>query len=415
MDPKCPLALWDLMLPQIDMQVNLLRQSNITPKISAYAHLHGQHDFNRQPLAPLGVEVHVYVPPENRHTWSVKTKKGFYVETSTEHYRYYKAYIPETGSIQGTETMFFKHKYITMPALTAADAVVQAARDLIEAMKGKLPPPLAQPSTEQIKTLASIFTPSTPSIEAQQQASPQEVNKQQTPANSPRVGSSEGAPRPRVRVQQVVGKDVPALIPRDEDADSDNEEDVEEVSRRMIVASQIVASGAATDQAAAAAAKAKEATAKHLATKRQGVQRFIQDRQSGAPADNTRSKRTITDEIMLSCLEMSNAKISPRSASSRKYPLGLLIEMAGAVLDSQTGELLEYRHLVKNPIYREVWGTAMGKEVGRLAQGLPGVVEGTDTLEFISKDEIPPDRWKDVTYARIVCNYRPEKADPNRV
>ena len=41
-DPKCPLSLWVLMLPQIDIEVNLLRQSNITPKISAYAHLHGQ-------------------------------------------------------------------------------------------------------------------------------------------------------------------------------------------------------------------------------------------------------------------------------------------------------------------------------------------------------------------------------------
>ena len=50
-----------------------------------------------------------------------------------------------------------------------------------------------------------------------------------------------------------------------------------------------------------------------------------------------------------------------------------------------------------------------------MAQGLDGVVEGTDTIDFIDKSEIPPDRWKDITYARIVCNYRPEKADPNRV
>ena len=52
MDSKCPLFLWDLMLRQIDMQVNMLRQSNVTPKVSAEAHLHGQHDFNRHPLAP---------------------------------------------------------------------------------------------------------------------------------------------------------------------------------------------------------------------------------------------------------------------------------------------------------------------------------------------------------------------------
>ena len=120
-------------------------------------------------------------------------------------------------------------------------------------------------------------------------------------------------------MQKVVDKDVPALISRDEDSDSDDEDDVEEVSRRMIVASEIVASNTATEQAAAAAAKAKAATAQHLATQRQGVRNFIQGRTSSAPADNTRSKRTITDEIMLSCVEMANAKINPRSAASRKY------------------------------------------------------------------------------------------------
>ena len=52
--------------------------------------------------------------------------------------------------------------------------------------------------------------------------------------------------------------------------------------------------------------------------------------------------------------------------------------------------------------------------MGRLAQGLPGIAEGTNTLNFIFKHEIPSDRFKDVTYDHIVCNYRPEKKDSNR-
>ena len=52
--------------------------------------------------------------------------------------------------------------------------------------------------------------------------------------------------------------------------------------------------------------------------------------------------------------------------------------------------------------------------MGRLDQGLPGIVEGTVTLNFIFKNEIPANRFKGITYARIVCNYRPEKNDPNR-
>ena len=57
----------------------------------------------------------------------------------------------------------------------------------------------------------------------------------------------------------------------------------------------------------------------------------------------------------------------------------------------------------------------MGKEVGRLAQGLKGRVEGTNTIFFIDKSEIPNDRLRDCTYVRICANYRPEKDDPHRV
>ena len=95
-------------------------------------------------------------------------------------------------------------------------------------------------------------------------------------------------------------------------------------------------------------------------------------------------------------------QIDPQKAASRKYPLQLFCELAGAVLDEETGDLLEYRHIVKQPNHKKVWGGAFGKEVGRLAQGLPGIVEGIDTVNFLFTNEIPSDSFKDVTYARIV-------------
>ena len=61
----------------------------------------------------------------------------------------------------------------------------------------------------------------------------------------------------------------------------------------------------------------------------------------------------------------------------------LLCKIAGAVLDASTGELLEYRNLRINPQYRQVWGKSFGNEIGRLAQGMPNRVDGTDTMFFI--------------------------------
>ena len=67
-----------------------------------------------------------------------------------------------------------------------------------------------------------------------------------------------------------------------------------------------------------------------------------------------------------------------------------------------------------NPKYRKDWGYSFGNEIGRLAQGMPGRVKGTDTLKFISYADMPMDRRRDCTYARIVCNCRPQKSEVNR-
>jgi hypothetical protein len=123
---------------------------------------------------------------------------------------------------------------------------------------------------------------------------------------------------------------------------------------------------------------------------------------------------SVTTEAMLSVLEHSAANLSQQQLSARKFPLQMLCEFAGAVMDEETGDMLEYRQLIKRPKYRDMWSKAFGKEIGRLAQGLDGVVEGTNTLYFIPKNKIPSDRLKDVTYARICVNIRPDKADPYR-
>jgi hypothetical protein len=42
-------------------------------------------------------------------------------------------------------------------------------------------------------------------------------------------------------------------------------------------------------------------------------------------------------------------------------------------------------------------------------------VEGTNSIFFIPYDAVPVERRKDVTYARICADHRPEKSDPNRI
>ena len=55
-----PFKLWGKPLPQAKITINLLRQSNATPAISAYAHLNEPFDYNKMPQALMGCRVQVH-------------------------------------------------------------------------------------------------------------------------------------------------------------------------------------------------------------------------------------------------------------------------------------------------------------------------------------------------------------------
>ncbi len=44
--PSMPIHLWCQLLPQVERQLLLLRQSRAHPNLSAYAHVYEQHDYN---------------------------------------------------------------------------------------------------------------------------------------------------------------------------------------------------------------------------------------------------------------------------------------------------------------------------------------------------------------------------------
>jgi hypothetical protein len=98
------------------------------------------------------------------------------------------------------------------------------------------------------------------------------------------------------------------------------------------------------------------------------------------------------------------APFTVRQAASRQYPLQFLCDLAYSVLDNKTGDLLEYRHLMKHPKYEDMWTKSFGTEIRRLATT-------TETIFFIKKGNIPEERKKDETYARIVCAFCDGKKD----
>jgi hypothetical protein len=65
-DLKFPLHLWDKLLEQALITLNLLRPSRVNPRLSAYHQIHGMFDYNRTPLAPPGIKILAHIRPDKR-------------------------------------------------------------------------------------------------------------------------------------------------------------------------------------------------------------------------------------------------------------------------------------------------------------------------------------------------------------
>jgi hypothetical protein len=90
------------------------------------------------------------------------------------------------------------------------------------------------------------------------------------------------------------------------------------------------------------------------------------------------------------------------------------VHRALAVMDRDTGKLLNYRQLLRHPKCKRAWSTLAANKFGQLAQGVGGQIKGTNTISFIHKHEVPKSRMKDVTYGQFECNKIPKKHEVNR-
>ncbi|KAL7478223.1 hypothetical protein ACHAW6_004002 [Cyclotella cf. meneghiniana] len=68
-DDKFPLHEWDRLIQQVTLTLNLLRQSNVSPNVSAYAHHHRQFNYKRMQLAPMGCPVQFHENLKQRRTF----------------------------------------------------------------------------------------------------------------------------------------------------------------------------------------------------------------------------------------------------------------------------------------------------------------------------------------------------------
>lgn len=134
-DKSFPLNQWDRLLLHAVKMLNMLRKTNADPKVSTHACMCRPHNYNSQPLAPMGCVMQMYVEPGKSKTWDPHSVDSWYIATSTEHCRSHVILKKETTAEVASDTEIFKHKHVTNPTVTPEDQVVQAVRDLTKAIK----------------------------------------------------------------------------------------------------------------------------------------------------------------------------------------------------------------------------------------------------------------------------------------
>jgi hypothetical protein len=134
-DPTFPLHLWDRLLPQAEITLNLLRTSRLHPQLSAAAHFHGLVDYNKTYFAPPGCKIISHKKPGKRRTWAPHGRHGYSLGPAMHHYSCQNVYISATASERIVDTLKFSPHDFPMPQFSSTYKLIMAANDMSNTLK----------------------------------------------------------------------------------------------------------------------------------------------------------------------------------------------------------------------------------------------------------------------------------------
>jgi hypothetical protein len=337
-----------------------------------------------------------------------------------EHHQCFRVYITRTRATQMSDTLFFKHQYITNPTVSPESHVVAAAQQLTIALQGSIP--TRNKTAEALQKVSKLFTKiaMTKNELAKAKTMHNRVCANQAAWQATHIPRVE-APIPRVETPHARVTKIAEVHPTQGVTATQHKDRCKIMSVTTLpVPGQIA-------QAPASGFKLLSCTS---------LPNYIsqdEDNNQAPTRQTTRlAAKSIMQEAMLSCADIykpnyiistdlgilnytetpkltgTTYTVMPKQMSQCKLPVKWLCKMANSVMGVY-GELLEYRHLIANQTTRNTWQHSYGNEIGRLAQGMLRRNTGTNIIVFIKKNQVIQNRVKDMTYGLIICLIRPEK------
>jgi hypothetical protein len=201
-DPTFPLYLWDILLPQAEITLNLFRTSRLHPQLSATAHFYGLVDYNKTSFAPPGCKIIANERPGRRRTWATHGQHGYSLGPAMHHYRCKNVYILATASEHIVDTLeFFPHNY-QMPQLSSTDRFIMAANEMSNALKNPHPEVpftyIGDDTISALTALAEIFKNKFQKVHIPElPAAPAKVTQRTFPVKSSNPILASPTPSPR--------------------------------------------------------------------------------------------------------------------------------------------------------------------------------------------------------------------------
>jgi hypothetical protein len=363
-----PMHVWDRLLPQAVIILNMLRTSIINHKLSAATHIYGQYDFNRAPMAPPGTIIIAHETPNRRRTWAPYGKDGWYIGPALERYHCYTVYVMKTRGERVVETVDLFSKKFTLPFPSAQDLANQAAAELTHALLHPQPAgPFCKVGDEKtiaLKCLDDIFEGAT---------------RQKSKIVIPPTDGVENAAPPRV--QNTVSP------PR----------------MANTTAQQIPTQPTTSSHSTPNSHRRQQTPPIHAVTP--PTPHAMVQRSAGQQHNLSQDMIAETISQANHCFSISkNQKPKNSTKLSGNNQVIILPEMENAVICPETGKSLKHQELITKLRYKIKWMRSTANEINRLYN--------TNTIRFIRRSNIP--KGRKVTYGSFVVDIKDHKEEKER-
>ena len=122
--PDYPCHLWDILIPQTEITLNMLRQARLNHIKSAWEAFAGPLNYDATPLGTLGCEVISHKKTDTRNSWDFRGEPAWNIGVYLKYYRCQNIIAKGTRDTRVSDKLEFRHHHLTIPTRTPADHII---------------------------------------------------------------------------------------------------------------------------------------------------------------------------------------------------------------------------------------------------------------------------------------------------